>query len=227
MTQCEVHFSTYLFVQTILTLIVKLYKIFSIKYNLKQNIVVLSSIAHGFLNILTADMVNDLKNARSKKSLKNSNHLPNIFENPLDESSLNPHDTTGICSNPTGITSPPPFYTTRPNRISKTTRFIFLTKRKQYSNQKLNTDQSKSTTLSSLTHYSFVTTNPNDYPLNTSHVDCETDTPVRIYSKTKTSFLRHLFHVTILTFSLLLRSCSLINLSSLTFLLHLNTSSQN
>ena len=128
LTQCGFHFSTYLFVQLMLTLI--LFETFSIKYNLEQNITVLSSIAHGFLNILTADMVNDLKNARAKKSLKNSNHLPNISENPLDESSLNPHDTTGISSNPTGITSPPPFYTKRPNRIFKMTRFIFLPKRK-------------------------------------------------------------------------------------------------
>ena len=119
-----------------LTLIVKLYKTISIKYNLKQNITVLSSIAHGFLNILTADMVHDLKNARSKRSLESSNHLPNIIENSLDESSLNPNDTTGISSNPTSITSPPPFYTKHPTRISKMTHFKFLSKRKQYSNQK-------------------------------------------------------------------------------------------
>ena len=119
-----------------LTLIVKLYKTISINYNLKQNITVLSSIAHGFLNILTADMVHDLKNARSKRSLESSNHLPNITENSLDESSLNPNDATGISSNPTGITSPPPFYTKRPTRISKMTHFKFLPKRKQYSNQK-------------------------------------------------------------------------------------------
>ena len=88
-----------------LLLIVKLYKTISIKYNLKQNITILSFIAHGFLNILTADMLHDLKNARSKRSLKSSNHLSNITENLLDVSSLNPHDTTGISSNPTGITS--------------------------------------------------------------------------------------------------------------------------
>ena len=95
---------------------------------------------------------------------------------------------TGISSNPTGITSPPPFYTKRPTRISKMTRFEFLPKRKQYSSQKPNTGQSTSTTSSSLPHYSSVTTNPEDYPLNTSPVDCEMDTPVRIYSKTTYSF---------------------------------------
>ena len=111
-----------------LTLIVKLYKTISIKYNLKQNITLLNSIAHGFLNILTADMIHDLKNTRSKSSSESSHQLPNITDNPKDESSYNPNETTGISSNPTGITSPPPFYTKRPNRISKMTRFRFLPK---------------------------------------------------------------------------------------------------
>ena len=68
------------------------------------------------------------------------------------------------------------------------TRFKFLPKRKQYSNQKPNTGQSTSTTSSSLPHYSSVTTNPNDYPLNTSPVDSAMDTPVRINSKTNYSY---------------------------------------
>ena len=103
-------------------------------------------------------MVNDLKNARSKKPPKSLNHLPNKTENPFDESSLNPPDTNAISSNPTGITSPPPFYTNRPNRISKMTRFKYLLKQKQYSDRKLHTDQSKSTTSSSLSHFSSVAT---------------------------------------------------------------------
>ena len=129
-----------------LTLIVKLYKTISIKYNLKQNITILRSIAHGFLNILTSGMVNDLKNVRSKTSSKSSNQLSTITENPLDESSFNLNDTTGISSNPTGITSPPPFYTKLSNRISKMTRFKFLPKRKQYSSQTSHNVQSKSNT---------------------------------------------------------------------------------
>ena len=121
LTQCRFYFSfsTYLFIQTMLTLIVELYKTISIKYNLKQNITVHSSIAHGFLKILTAEMVHDLKNTRSIRSLKSSNHLPNITENSLDESSLNPHDSPGISSNPSGITSPPPFHTKRSIRFPK------------------------------------------------------------------------------------------------------------
>ena len=185
LTQCEIYVCTNRFIQTVFTLIVKLFKTISIKYNPKQNITILSSIAHGFVIILTADMVNYLKNARSKRLPKSSHHLPNITENPIDESSLNPNDTTNIASNPTGITSPPPFYTKRPKRISKITRFEFLPKRKQYPTHKL---QPKSNTLSSLPHYSSVTTNPSDYPLNASSVEWEMDTPVRIYSKTNYSF---------------------------------------
>ena len=139
------------------------------------------------MNILTADIVHDQNNARSKRSPKSSNH-PNITENSLEESFLNPHDTTGISSIPIGITSPTPFYTKRLTRISKMTRFKFFPKRKQYSNQKPNTGQSTSTTSSTLPHYSSVTTNPNDYPLSTSPFNCEMDAPVRIYSKTNYSF---------------------------------------
>ena len=98
-----------------LALIVKLYETISIKYNLKQNITIFNSIAHGFLNILTADMINDIKSVRSKTSSKSSHQLSTITENPLDGSSFKPNDTTGISSNPTGITSPPPFYTKRSN----------------------------------------------------------------------------------------------------------------
>ena len=68
------------------------------------------------------------------------------------------------------------------------TRFKFLPKRKQHSNHTPHNTQSKSNTHSSLPHYSSVTTDPNDYPLNTSLVDCEMDTPVRIYSKTNYTF---------------------------------------
>ena len=146
LTQCGIYFSTFLFLQTMLTLIVKIYKTISLKYNLKQNITLLNSIAHGFFNILTADMIHDLKNTRSKSSSKSSHQQPNITDNPIDESSNNPNETTGISSNPTGITSPPPFYTKRPIRISKMTRFNFLPKRKPYSNQSSHDVHSKSNT---------------------------------------------------------------------------------
>ena len=190
LTQCGIYFSTYLFIQTVVTLIVKLYKTISIKYNLKQNITILGFIAYGFLNILTDDMVHDFKNTRSTKTQKSSNSLSTHIDIPLDQSSSNLLNTT----NPSGIISPPPFFTKRPNKLSKVTRFKFLPKRKQYPNQTIHIEQSKSNTPTSLPNYSAVTTNPTDYTLNaspnyhlnTSSVNYEMDNP-RVYSKTNYS----------------------------------------
>ena len=44
-----------------------MYKTNSIKYNIEQFITFFSSIAQGFFNILTAEMLNDLKYAPSNK----------------------------------------------------------------------------------------------------------------------------------------------------------------
>ena len=68
LTQCGIYFSTFLFIQAFVTLPIKVFKTISIKINLEQNITFFSSIAHGFSNILTPDMINDLlKDAPSKK----------------------------------------------------------------------------------------------------------------------------------------------------------------
>ena len=72
LTQYGIYFSTFLFIQATLTLLVKLYKTISIKYILKQNITLFSFIAQGFFNILTAQMVNDLHDAPNKKPKKNT-----------------------------------------------------------------------------------------------------------------------------------------------------------
>ena len=142
-------------------------------------------------------MVHDFKNTRSKKCPKNSYRLFTNIEIPFDESSSNLLNTTHLSTNPSGITSPPPFYTKKPNttKISKVTRFKFLPKRKQYPNHTIQIDQSKSNTSAPLPHYSSVTTNPTDYTLNaspnfslnTSTVNCEMDNP-RVYSKPNYSF---------------------------------------
>ena len=66
LTQCGIYFSTFLFVQATTTLIVKFYRTTSIKYNLKTNITLFSSIAHGFVNILRAQIVNDLNDNQNK-----------------------------------------------------------------------------------------------------------------------------------------------------------------
>ena len=94
------------------TLLIKLSKTISIKYNLKQNITSFSSIAHGIFNNLTAPMVNDLNDTHHHKptlALQYSKSLDNFSDNPTN--SINNH---------TGLTSPPPFYTKRPNKLHMT-----------------------------------------------------------------------------------------------------------
>ena len=86
LTQCGIYFSTFLFVQATLTLIVKLCETISIKYNLKKNITIFSSIAHGFFNVLTARMVNDLNDTQNKKpesTLLKSKSLDNFIDTSL------------------------------------------------------------------------------------------------------------------------------------------------
>ena len=109
LTQYGKYFSTFLFVQATLTLIVKLYKTISTKHNLKNNITLFISIAHGFLNILAAQMINDLHDTQVKKPKK-----PFFKSKSLDHLSDTP---TNSITNSTGITSPPPFYTKRPNKL--------------------------------------------------------------------------------------------------------------
>ena len=57
LTQCGIYFSTFLFIQALQTLLIKVYKTISITYNLEQNLTIFSSIAHGFFNILTSEMI--------------------------------------------------------------------------------------------------------------------------------------------------------------------------
>ena len=124
LTQCGIYFSTFLFVQATLTLIVKLYKTISIKYNLKQSITLFSSIAHGFFNILTAGMVNDPSHThrRNTKLALPTSKSHDSFSDTLDPFSDNQTPST---NNTNGITSPPPFYTKRPNKFCLTQLKLF------------------------------------------------------------------------------------------------------
>ena len=69
LTQCGIYFSTFLFIREILTFLLKFYRTISIKYNLQSNISILSSIAHGFFNIVTSEMVTDLNNTGKRKRI--------------------------------------------------------------------------------------------------------------------------------------------------------------
>ena len=110
LTQCGIYLSTFLFVQATLTLIVKLYKTISVKYNLKQNLTLFSSIAHGFFNVLTARMVNGLQETQNKKPKSSTLFKSKSLDNFIDTS-------PNLINNSTDVTSPPPFYTKRPNKI--------------------------------------------------------------------------------------------------------------
>ena len=68
-TQCGICFSTFLFIREVLTFPLKLYRTISIKYNLQSNISLLSSIAQGFLNKVTSEMVTDLNDTGKRNRL--------------------------------------------------------------------------------------------------------------------------------------------------------------
>ena len=109
LTQCGNYFSTFLFVQATMTLLVKLYKTISIKYNLINNITLFSSIAHGFFNVLTARLVNDLNETQNKKP-KNTLLKSKSSDNFIDTS-------TNLINHSTDVTAPSPFFTKRPNKL--------------------------------------------------------------------------------------------------------------
>ena len=188
LTQCGIYFSTFLFVQATLTLIVKLYKTISIKYNLKNNITLFSSIAHGFFNILTAQMVKDLHNTQNKKPKK-----PFLKSKSLDYLS---DTSTKLITHSTGITSPPPFYIKRPNKL-QIPKFKLFPKRHHFSHPKTTFQQStlpSSKQHPSFPNYSTTNSHPNDN-LATQHdtlintsVTSNTDTPIKIYSRVNYPF---------------------------------------
>ena len=189
LTQCGIYFSRFLFVQETLTLIVKLYKTISLKYNLKENSNLFNSIAHVFFNILTAQMFNDLHDTQYKKP-----------KNTLLKSKSSDHfsDTsTTLINHPTGITSPPPFYTKRPNKL-QIPKFILFPKRQYFSHPKTTLQTSALPFCAdqhpSLPHYSNNHSHPNDN-LTTPHdtsiiipVTSNTDTPIKTYSRVNYPF---------------------------------------
>ena len=57
------------FLREILTFLLKFSRTISIKYNLQSNISILSSLAYGFFNIVTSEMVTDLNNTGKRKRI--------------------------------------------------------------------------------------------------------------------------------------------------------------
>ena len=210
LTQCGIYFSTFPFIQALLTLLIKVCKIISINYNLEQNITIFSSIAHGFFNILTSEMTNET--LLLKKSIGSEQNFFKIFCNdyrkpirqtsiisdyPSDNLQLSPkrnNDTQNLNM----IKSPPPFYTKRPTRkLSKMSKLEFLPKRQSYNT--ITIDNSKPVTQSvshpPLPHYINVTSKSDTYQLNSTPLDnTETETLVKIFSKTN-CFFHHLLKI--------------------------------
>ena len=138
-----------------------------------------SSIALGFFNILTAQMVNDLHDTRNKKPKK-----PFFISNSLDHLS---DTSTNSINHSTGITSPPPFYTKRPNKL-QIPKFKLFPKRHHFSHPKITFQPStlpSSEQHLSLSNFSTTNSHPNDN-LATQHdtliiisVTSNTDTPIK------------------------------------------------
>ena len=59
----------FFFIGEVSTFLLRFYWTISIKYNLQSNISILSSIAHGFFNIVTSEMVTDLNNTGKRKRI--------------------------------------------------------------------------------------------------------------------------------------------------------------
>ena len=190
LTECGSYFSTFLFIQATITPIIKLYKTTSIKYNFKQNFTTFNSKSHGFLNILTAEMENDLNDThhqKSKLALKSSksSSMTHVIDNPLDDFSHSDDQTNHVAA-PTGITSPPPFYTKRPNKFNRIARFKLLPKRNPHSktNHKFSSLHSSTIQIPTSPNYSTVNKTPNDNSFDITSANNDNDSPLEVYSKT-------------------------------------------
>ena len=190
LTQCGIKFATFLFIQATITLIIPLYKTISFEYNLKQIITIFSCIALGFFNILTLQMVNDLIDTHHHKPL-----LPLQTSKSLDNFSDNP---TSLIIIHTGITSPPPFYTKRPNKLHMT-RFKLFPKRRPFLQSNINhrisplpSSQEQHPTLpnystNNATQRDNLTT-PTDNLVKNTLVNPDTDIPIKVCFRTNYPF---------------------------------------
>ena len=80
LTQCGIYFSTFRLIREVLIFLLKFFRTISIKYNVQSNISILSSIAHGFLNIVTSEMVTGL-NVTGKRKRMYTKHKITTSEN--------------------------------------------------------------------------------------------------------------------------------------------------
>ena len=137
--------------------------------------------------------------------------MTHVIDNPPDDFS-NSDDQTNHITTPTGITSPPPFYTIRPNKFNKMARFKLLPKRKQtlhceiiYKTSTLHSSTVQNPTLPN--HSNFKTT-PNDYFLDNTSANNDNDSPVKVYSKTNYLFPQPFLKYNFLHFTIFLKQIS-------------------
>ena len=220
LTQCGIYFSTYRFVQATLTLIIKLYKRISIKYNHNQNITLFSSIAHGFFNFLTDEMVDD-QNHTHRKNLKLALPTSKSHDNFSDILYPFSDNQTLSINNTNGITSPPLFYTKYPNKF-RFTRLALFPERLPLSqpiinyrtfivpsSQQENPTQPNYSNSNAIQHDNYpnqqnnLTTRHDNLANNTS-VKSGTDTPIKVYSKTNYPVPHHLSKTDIILLSKLI-----------------------
>ena len=119
-------------------------------------------------------MVNETQNKKPESTLLKSKSLDNFIDT-----------STNLINQPTDVTSPPPFYTKRPNKLQFPKFNLFL-KRHHSSHAPLPFSPVQHPPLPNYTHQNF---HPNDN-LTTQHdtlinnsVTPTTDTPIKIYSR--------------------------------------------
>ena len=104
--------------------------------------------------------------------------------------------STNLINHSTGITSPPPFYTKRSNKL-QISKFKLFPKRHLFSRPKITLQTStlpSSEQHSSLPNYSNTNSHPTDNlapqhdTLIKDHVTSNTDTPIKIYSRVNYHF---------------------------------------
>ena len=85
-------FSTFLFIREVLTFLLKFFRTINIKYNLKSNNSIMSSIAYGFFNIIESEMVTDLNNTGKHKRMYSKHKITTSENDNIMLSEKGTHD---------------------------------------------------------------------------------------------------------------------------------------
>ena len=97
------------FIREILTFLLRFYRTIDIKYNLQSNNFILSSIAHGFFNIVTLEMVTDLNNTRKRKRIYTKHKITTSENDHIMLSEKETHNQIGGYSDDDSPYLPPKY----------------------------------------------------------------------------------------------------------------------